>query len=169
MASGYFMSNLGPYLNFGLCVDHSVRNSGMKSLPTNRIDCENLTWTWQSPPFFPPNNPITMWTIGNAWPFFAFQFFNSGWAFFVYSVCYLLWDIPLVSGRKLKPIPFFTTFGTNSLITYLLHGLVMNNIKNMIPRDSPALFVILVGLPIVLFCVWVPLKFLQNRKIFIAL
>jgi len=118
--------------------------------------------------FFPANNPATMWTMSLAFPTYSFAIFNSGFSMFLYSICYYLWDI-----RSIKPIGLFRTLGTNSLLTYIVASWIgdawFQSDSGMIPKDSPAAYVIFVGFGLHLFFIWVIIKYCELNRIFIAL
>jgi len=167
MILGYLCSCFGIFLNFNTCSDSQPPSRGMRDIPTRQVPCENFTF-FQSLPFFPPNNPATIWTMSEACPAYSFVLFNSGFSMFLYSICYYIWDI-----LGYRTIPILTSFGINSLATYVLDNLVDNaqfqDQNGMVPRDSPAAYVLFVGFGLHLFAIWLLIKYLQVKKIFIAL
>jgi len=165
MIAGYFCSCLGAVLAFDICVDPD-KSQGLQDVNQYSVPCEGFVW-YQNPPFFPPNNPITLWTMQTSFPSISSFLFNSGFTLFLYSIAYWIWDIML--WRKLS---LFTTLGTNSLLTYLV-TLIVNMVwslpRQIVPYDSPAVYVFFVGFPIHLFLIWALISFAERNNIFIAL
>jgi len=167
MILAYFLSCFGYFLNFNTCVSSAPPSRGMRDIGGRQVPCENIAF-FQSLPFFPPNNPVTIWTMSLTFPAYSFVLFNSGWSIFLYSICYYIWDI-----KHYRTIPIFTTFGINSLATYVFHLVVeeteIQGRDGLVPRDSPAAYVLCVGLTLHLGSVWIFSKYLEVKKIFIAL
>jgi len=161
----YFCSCLCAFLAFDICVDPD-KSQGLQDIHRYPVPCEGFVW-YQNPPFFPPNNPVTIWTMQTSFPSISSILFNSGFTLFLYSIAFWIWDVKL--WRRLS---LFRTFGTNSLLTYIVTLIVStawNLPHEIVPYDSPSVYVIFVGFPIHLFLIWVVISFAEKNNIFIAL
>jgi len=167
MIIGYFCSCLGIILHFDCCAQSKLPSRGMRDIDKYRVNCEGFTF-FQSLPFFPANNPATMWTMSLAFPSYSYVIFNSGFSMFLYSICYYIWDIV-----GLRPVGIFRTLGTNSLLTYIVAGWIgeawFQSDSGMIPKDSPFAYVLFIGFGLHFGAVWLVIRYCELHKIFIAL
>jgi len=165
MVAGYFASCLGYFVQFGICVNKSTRGFRDIAQPGAKLDCRNTTFTFfQAPPFYKPNNVLTIWTMSEAFPFISFQLFNTGFSMLIYSICFLLWDM-----AKLKTFFLFTPLGLNSLFTYVFSSLTIPFVRRNLPLDSPAAYVYCFGSFSAISLTWLAARFLQSRNIYITL
>ena len=92
----------------------------------------------------------------------SYLMFCAGFSLIVYLLFHLLSD-------KLHwEISLFRVFGTNALITYILHSMVMDAVSPFVPRDAPAWYVITSWLTVVAI-IWVFVKHLERNKVFLRL
>ena len=134
--------------------------------------------TWQSllaePPFVqPPADdpridppPYMMHRYWNYWMMtqrggaISYTTFAGGFALLVYVGFYVLADMLGIR------IGVFRTFGTNALAAYVLHGIIGGAVKNFIPQDAPAWYVI-TALCFDFFLIWLFVRTLEKNKIFL--
>jgi predicted acyltransferase len=118
----------------------------------------------EAPPFFPPWNPVDMWTMTQRAGSLSYQTFSAGFSLLVYSLFLWLCDIR-------KPgfqLSFFTTLGTNALAGYLIHAMVGDAVGKFGAKDAPGWYVILLT-SIYMWITWRMIKFLEDRKIYLRL
>lgn len=152
---GFLMSAaLSPNLNFGYCYTSAQL--------FNRIPCEFAHFA--DNPFRPSTLPQTIWNIDERTATPPFQLMAGGLALFCYAIFFLLFDV-----FRLRPLPIFATFGANTLASYFLHFNVNYSVRPWVPKDTPAAFLFLFATPFVFFMVWLGVKFLESKKIFISL
>lgn len=91
----------------------------------------------EAPPFWPPWNPVDLWTMTQRAGSLSYQTFSAGFSLLVYAL--FLWAVDV---RK-PGIEWgvFRTFGTNALAGYLIHSVVGETVHKFAPKDSPLLFV----------------------------
>jgi len=163
MAVGYFLTTLGGFVNFGICAQQSLPSNGMMSVETYPATCDGFMFP--SPPFANANAPITLWTMTAAFPTAPFLFFTTGFSMLIYLICYYLWDV-----LSLPTFAILTTFGTNSLATYILTFIIRNGPSRfMVPIDAPSLYVAFFGLPVFFLCVYCFVRFLELHRIYFVL
>ncbi|MFO1003226.1 MAG: heparan-alpha-glucosaminide N-acetyltransferase domain-containing protein [Planctomycetaceae bacterium] len=88
--------------------------------------------------------------------------FSAGFSLLVYMGFHFLCD-------KLHwQLGLFRLFGTNALIAYILHSMVMGAIKPFVPKDSPFWYVAVAWL-LVLSILWLFIRYLERNKVFLRL
>ena len=115
------------------------------------------------PPFVPP--PGTDQRQGNYWMMsqkagsISYQIFAAGLSLALFNLFFLIND---VWGRQL---PLFRTFGTNALIVYVLHGIVIDAVRPFVPKDAPIWYV-LCAMVTFFIVSWVMVRHLERQKVF---
>lgn len=87
---------------------------------------------WAAPPFYPPTQPLHLWTMSQRTGSVSYQTFAAGFSLAVYALFVILSDLGSLH------IGLFRTFGRNALAAYVLHEMVAGAIKPYVPRDVPA-------------------------------
>lgn len=127
---------------------------------------EPLSEYLAEPPFVkPPNQEQRKW---NYWMMsqragtLSYLVFSAGLSLFVYLLFHLACD------RGNWQIPLFRTLGTNALIAYILHDLVMESVKPFATKDSPAWYAW--GSFLLFFWItWLLVRHLEKNKIHLKL
>lgn len=133
---------------------------------------EEPYFSWKAPPFLPPwdeSNPnatyeqrhqldrkqtVKLWTMSQQTGAVSYLVFGTGVSLFVLALCWLIfqnWEIGL-----------FRTLGSNALIAYIVHGMAIDAISKLIPKDGP-LWVVLLGLAIVMGITWLVCRSLEKK------
>jgi hypothetical protein len=157
---------------------HNIREAKLAPSP---VVPPRESWqgrTWQSllaePPFVqPPADdpridppPYMMHRYWNYWMMtqrggaISYTTFAGGFALLVYVGFYVLADMLGIR------IGVFRTFGTNALAAYVLHGIIGGAVKNFIPQDAPAWYVI-TALCLDFFLIWLFVRTLEKNKVFL--
>jgi hypothetical protein len=136
--------------------------------------------TWREvlaePPFFAPprddpkhdrqpgleHRPRNYWMLGKRMPNLSFMTFASGFAFALYGLFVIACDLGGVS------VGVFRTFGTNALAAYFLHHVIEEQVKNLVPRDSP-LWYCLCGFGLFFLLTYACVRYLEKQKIYVKL
>ena len=88
--------------------------------------------------------------------------FCAGFSLVVYLLFHFVCD-------KLHwEVSLFRVFGTNALIAYILHSMVMGAIKPFVPRDAPEWYVIPSWL-LVMAIMWTFVRYLERNKVYLRL
>ena len=117
-------------------------------------------------PFVQPP-PITerkwnYWMMSQRAGTLSYPTFCAGFSLLVYLLFYFLCD-------KLHwEVSLFRVFGTNALIAYILHSMVMGAVKPFVPRDSPGWYVIATWL-VVMAIMWTFVRYLERNKVYLRL
>lgn len=116
----------------------------------------------EAPPFWPPWNPVDLWTMTQRAGSVSYQTFSAGFSLLVYAGFLYVCDAS--AGRWSWGV--FRTFGTNALAGYLIHSMVGHTLQKFGPKDSPMVWIlVLTG---VYFLVnWLFIRFLEKRQIFL--
>jgi predicted acyltransferase len=88
--------------------------------------------------------------------------FSAGFSLITYVLFHFACD-------KLRwEFGLFRLFGTNALISYILHSIVMGAIKPFVPRDAPVWYVVA---SVLLFfsIMWLFVRYLERNKVYIRL
>jgi predicted acyltransferase len=118
----------------------------------------------EAPPFWPPWHPVDLWTMTQRASSLSYQVFSAGFSLLVYSLFLWLCDIRQPAFRW----AVFTTFGTNALAGYIIHGMVGDPFHKFGPKDSPLWWVfVITGL--YLLVTWALIRALEKRQIFLKL
>jgi predicted acyltransferase len=88
--------------------------------------------------------------------------FSAGFSLLVYMVFHFLCD------KKRWELGIFRLFGTNALIAYILHSMVMGAIKPFVPKDSPLWYVTASWL-LVIAILWLFIRYLERNKVYLRL
>jgi predicted acyltransferase len=119
---------------------------------------------WEAPPFWPPWNPVDMWTMTQRAGSLSYQTFSAGFSLLVYGLFLYLCDIRKPGFEN----SVFRTFGTNALAGYLIHSVVGDAVSKFAPKDSPLAWVVFItGLYLVI--TWSFIRALEKRGIFLRL
>jgi predicted acyltransferase len=115
------------------------------------------------PPFVPPPNAErrqwNYWMMSQKAGSISYQIFAAGLSLALFNLFFLVNDI---WGRQWS---LFRTFGTNALIVYVLHGIVIDAIRPFVPKDAPLWY--LLGALVAFFIVsWVVVRHLERQKVF---
>ncbi len=102
------------------------------------------------------------WMVSQRQGTLSYTVIAGGMSIFVYAIFYILCDI---WGLKLG---LFTTFGTNALFAYALHGLTGRAVKAFMPRDVPDWYMWL-GFAVFMWLTWLFVRVLQKNNIYIKL
>lgn len=118
----------------------------------------------EAPPFWPPWHPVDLWTMTQRAGSVSYQTFSAGFSLLVYSSFLWLCDVKQPGLRW----ALFTTFGTNALAGYIIHGMVGDPFHKFAPKDSPLWWVfVITGL--YLLVTWAFIRALEKRQIFLRL
>jgi predicted acyltransferase len=118
----------------------------------------------EAPPFWPPWNPVDLWTMTQRAGSLSYQTFSAGFSLLVYGG--FLWLSDVRSPRFESS--FFRTFGTNALAGYLIHSVVGDAVQKFAPKDSPLLWVCFVtGLYFLI--TWSFIRALEKRNVYLRL
>jgi predicted acyltransferase len=118
----------------------------------------------EAPPFWPPWNPVDLWTMTQRAGSVSYQTFSAGFSLLVYGLFLWLCDIR----RPSFHLPLFRTFGTNALAGYIIHMMVGDAVDNFASADSPLWWVIVItGIYFGLTYLFV--RTLERRGIFLRL
>jgi predicted acyltransferase len=118
----------------------------------------------EAPPFFPPWNPVDMWTMSQRSGSISYQVFSAGFSLLVYAL-FLWWcDVrqPGLNNSLLR------TFGTNALAGYVIHMAVAEAIAPFSPKDSPLYWVIFVT-SLFFLITWSFVRALERRNIYLRM
>jgi predicted acyltransferase len=118
----------------------------------------------EAPPFWPPWNPVDLWTMTQRAGSLSYQTFSAGFSLLVYGVFLWLCDLRKPGFR----LAFFTTLGTNALAGYLIHSMVGDTASKFAPKDSPLPWVLFIT-AVYFFVTWLFIRFLEKRQIFLRL
>ncbi|GAB4373552.1 MAG: hypothetical protein OHK0021_15680 [Bryobacter sp.] len=119
---------------------------------------------WEAPPFFPPWNPVDLWTMTQRAGSLSYQTFSAGFSLLVYALFLWLADVRQPS----QTLPFFRTLGTNALAGYLIHAMVGDAVGKFAAKDAPAWYALMLT-AIYFWITWKMLKFLEDRNLFLRL
>ncbi len=130
-------------------------------------------WVMAAPPFMPPYDPadpnasyekrhrlekksiINLWTMSQQTGATSYLVFGTGFSLLVLALCWLIF------GNDYQ-IGIFRSLGSNALIAYIVHGMAIDAVVKLYPRDSP-LWLVLVGLAVVLGITWLICTWLEKR------
>lgn len=115
------------------------------------------------PPFFPPAQPVNIWTMSQRAGSVSYVTFGSGFALAVFALFLVACDAgtPIQAG-------LFRTLGTNALAGYVIHDLVNDAITPFVPKDSP-LWYVAIGFAASFGICYLFLRFLEKQRLFFKL
>jgi predicted acyltransferase len=128
----------------------------------NDMPVEGNSLPLVEPPFVPPVHPANIWTMSQRAGSASYQTFGAGFSVAVFALFVGISDF--ARGR----VGLFQTLGTNALVAYILHELVNEAIKPLVPKDSP-LWYVFCGFGISFGVCYVCLRFLERRRLFLRL
>jgi len=98
---------------------------------------ETFAW-FAEPPFVRPPNHLNRkwnyWMMNQRACSLSYLTFAAGFSLMVFALFYFVCDV-----CKWQ-LSIFRTFGTNALVAYVLHSLVINAVHPFFPKDSPVWF-----------------------------
>jgi hypothetical protein len=122
--------------------------------------------TWADPPFVQPaegrQRELSYWLMIKRVVTLPFNLTAVGYSLAVYALFLLLCDIGPMS------IGVFRTFGTNPLITYILHEITGLPVKRFMPEDSPEYWV-WGGFGIFFLITYVFVRYLEKNRIYLRM
>jgi predicted acyltransferase len=114
------------------------------------------------PPFMPPSQPVNVWTMSQRAGSVTYLTFGAGFSLALLAVFVLACDVGSLR------VGIFRTLGTNALAGYILHELVSQALKPLVPKDSPLWFVAL-ALGLFLTICYVLICYLERNRLFLKL
>lgn len=114
------------------------------------------------PPFVPPSEPVTIWTMSQRAGSVSYLTFGAGFSLVVYVMFILACDLGRIR------FGLFRTLGTNALIGYILHDLVNDAVKPFVPKDSP-LWYVLAGFGVSFGICYLVLRYLEKQRLYLKL
>lgn len=121
-----------------------------------------ITGLLVEPPFIPPTRPVNIWTMSQRAGSVSYLTFGAGFSLTVLAAFVWLCDM------RAWRLPLFTTFGTNALAGYILHGLISDALKPYTPRDAPGWFVTAAILVFISLC-WLFLRGMEKQRIYLRM
>ncbi|MCU0876349.1 MAG: heparan-alpha-glucosaminide N-acetyltransferase domain-containing protein [Pirellulaceae bacterium] len=119
-------------------------------------------WPLVEPPFVRPSQPVNIWTMSQRAGSVSYLTFGAGFSLLTLALFVLVSD---VAGWQL---PLFRTLGTNALVAYVLHDLVMSAMGPFIPRDAPLWY--LAAAFVLFFAVcYACLRYLEANRLYLKL
>ena len=115
------------------------------------------------PPLIPP--PGKDQRQGNYWMMsqkagsISYQIFAAGLSLALFNLFFWISDI---AGWQWS---VFRAFGTNALMAYVLHGIVIDAVRPFVPKDAP-LWYVLCGMFVFCVVTWVVVRHLERQKVF---
>lgn len=114
------------------------------------------------PPFVPPSEPVNIWTMSQRAGSASYLTFGAGFSLVVYAFFVIACDLGALR------IGLFRTLGTNALVGYILHDLVNDAVKPIVPKDAPLWYVFL-GFGVSLGICYLVLRFLERQRLYLKL
>lgn len=126
-----------------------------------------------APPFMPPYDPknpnasyeerhnlnkqevVTLWMMSQRTGSVSYLTFGTGFSIFVLALCYVIFG-------QTRQIGIFRTLGSNALVAYIVHGMTIDAVEKLMPRDGP-LWSVLLGLCIVMGVTWLVCASLEKK------
>jgi predicted acyltransferase len=118
----------------------------------------------EAPPFWPPWNPVDMWTMTQRAGSLSYQTFSAGFSLLVYAAFLWVCDVRQPGWKS----AFFTTFGTNALAGYLIHGMVGDAVEKFAPKDSPLGWIVFIT-GVYFLLTWAFIRALERRNIYLRM
>jgi predicted acyltransferase len=115
-----------------------------------------------APPFVPPTLPVNIWTMSQRAGSISYLTFAAGLSLAVYALFILLCD---AAGLQLG---ILRTFGSNALVAYIIHIMVMGAVKPYCPHDAP-LWYALASFGLVVGICYIFLRHLEKNGLFLRL
>lgn len=116
------------------------------------------------PPLIPPpdsnHRKWNYWMMSQRAGTATYTIFAAGFSAVLFALFYQVCD------RWGFQLPLFTTFGTNALLAYVLHGLVSEAVRPFFPKDSPTWYAMF-GLALFFLVNWLILRSLQKQGVFV--
>jgi predicted acyltransferase len=110
----------------------------------------------------PSDSPPSLWTMNQRAGSISYLSFGAGLSLAVYALFVLLCD---VDGLQ---IGLFRTLGSNALVGYVLHDMVIETVKPYAPEDSP-LWYVLAAFAVFLAICYLFIRHLEKNKLYIRL
>jgi predicted acyltransferase len=114
----------------------------------------------QDPPTSQDFRKWNYWMMSQRGGTLSYLTFSAGFSLAVFVLFYVVCDI---WGFQLS---FFSTFGTNALMAYILHDMVGTAIERFIPKDSPGWYVTC-GVLVFFAINWLVLRHFEKQGVFL--
>lgn len=126
------------------------------------------------PPFMPPLDPknpnatyearhqleikevVKLWTMSQRTGSVSYLTFSTGFSLLVLALCMVIFG-------DSREIGIFRALGSNALIAYIIHGMAIDAVLKLMPKDGPLWFV-LVGLAVVMSITWLVCAWLEKKQ-----
>jgi predicted acyltransferase len=148
--------------------------SCLRVLPTPGETPAHQSWVEVAPPpFMPPYHPtnpaatyqerhnvnlkevITLWTMSQRTGSVSYLTFGTGFSIFVLALCYVIFG-------QTRQVGIFRTLGSNALVAYIVHGMAIDAVAMIMPRDGP-LWSVMLGLCVVMGVTWLICYSLEKK------
>lgn len=157
----------------GFSVLLMVLGNGYSCLRSPEGKLSSLTFERTAPPFMPPYDPgnpeatyeernklspdkvVNHWTMSQRTGSLSYQMFATGFSLLVLAVCYVVFG-------QTRQIGLFRTLGSNALVAYVVHGMTIDAVVSIMPKDGP-LWSVLAGLAVVMGVTWVVCYSLEKK------
>ena len=130
----------------------------------HKLEQGSITTFLAEPPLVPPpgieSRKWNYWMMSQRGGTASYTLFAAGFALCLFALFYIACD------RLGWQLSVFTTFGTNALVAYILHGMVSSAVQPFFPKDSPAWYA-LTGLALFFLINWLFLRSLQKQNIYL--
>jgi predicted acyltransferase len=126
------------------------------------VSCLTNGGSLAAPPFFA--NPLShdIWTMSQKAGSASYLLFGAGFSLALYALFRILCD---TRGWRLT---LFSDLGSNALAAYVLHGLVMDALEHLAPRDSPAWWALSTG-ALHFGLIWWMVRWLNAKGLYLRL
>lgn len=103
----------------------------------------------------PTVETVMLWTMSQRTGSVSYLAFGAGFALAVLVLCVLIFG-------ETRQLGLFRTLGVNALAAYIVHGLAIDAVKKLVPRDAPA-WAVVVACAGVIGVTWVVCRYLEKR------
>jgi len=138
--------------------------------PTQRLKTVEGSSFWAEPPFVaPPGKSVrheNYWMMSQRYSTVSYQTFSAGLSLAIYLLFFWVCD------RKGWQLGVFRTYGRNALLGYILAAFIQRPIKRYIREqvgNDAAAWQVFAGFLVLLLCVYIILRVLEWRRIYVRL